>query len=104
MNGSKRLHLQDGALSIFELCMRFSIRLEVEWIPRGKNEQADFISSLIDFDDWNVDPHLFGYFDSVWVLIRWIVLHPSIMHNYLDFLVVSGIQALKQWMHSQCCG
>ena len=65
-NGSRRLHLQDGALSIFELCMRFSIRLEMEWIPRGENEQADFISRIIDFDDWKIDPHLFEYFDSLW--------------------------------------
>ena len=100
-NGSRRLHLQDGALSIFELYMRFSIRLKMEWIPRGENEQADFISRIIDFDDCKIDPHLLIRCGA---LILWIVLHPSIMHKYLDFLVVSGTQALKQWMLLRCHG
>ena len=32
-NGSKKMHLQDGALCIFETCMKYSLRLE--WIPRS---------------------------------------------------------------------
>ena len=42
MHGSKRLHLQDGAFSIFETCMNFSLKLDVEWIPRDDNERAAF--------------------------------------------------------------
>lgn len=42
MHGSKRLHLQDGAFSIFETCMNFSLKLDVEWIPRDDNERATF--------------------------------------------------------------
>ena len=50
-NGSKKMHLQDGTLSIFEICMKYSLRLEVEWIPRSLNEKADFISHIMDYDD-----------------------------------------------------
>ena len=66
MHGSKRLHLQDGAFSIFETCMNFSLKLDVEWIPRGDNERADHISRIIDVDDWKIDPALFAYLDALW--------------------------------------
>ena len=66
MHGSKHLHLQDGAMSIFETCMRFALKLEVEWLRRSRNERADYISRIIDFDDWKIDPALFLYLESLW--------------------------------------
>ena len=33
-NGSKKPHLQDGAISIFEACFQHSIKVEMEWVPR----------------------------------------------------------------------
>jgi hypothetical protein len=65
-NGSKKPHLQDGALSIFEVCMQFSIKLEMVWTPRNDNERADFISRIVDYDDWKLDTSLFVQFDSLW--------------------------------------
>jgi len=35
--GSRKPHLQDGAMSIFELCFSAGIKLEMEWIPRDAN-------------------------------------------------------------------
>ena len=32
--GSKRKHLQSIALSIFDLCFKYGIHLDMEWIPR----------------------------------------------------------------------
>ena len=49
--GSMKSDLQDIALDIFTICLRNNIRLEVDWIPRTLNDQADFISRLIDTDD-----------------------------------------------------
>ena len=43
-NGSRKEHLQDGAMAIFELCFQHAIKLGVEWIPRSQNEKADFVS------------------------------------------------------------
>ncbi|VDI73077.1 Hypothetical predicted protein [Mytilus galloprovincialis] len=37
-----------------------------EWVPRTFNEKADFISRIIDYDDWDVGEQLFTYFDSLW--------------------------------------
>ena len=65
-NGSKKTHLQDGALCIFETCMKYSLRLEVEWIPRSLNEQADYLSRIMDYDDWKVDPSWFAVLDTLW--------------------------------------
>ena len=65
-SGSKKSHLQEGALAIFEVCLSHSIRLEVEWIPRKENERADYISRIVDVDDWMVDPMLFQQLDALW--------------------------------------
>ena len=37
--GSRKEHLQDGALVIFELCFTHSIRLEMDWIPSRAHTQ-----------------------------------------------------------------
>ena len=34
-SGSRKPHLQDGAMAIFELCFQHSIKLEMDWIPRS---------------------------------------------------------------------
>ena len=41
------------ARNIFNICIRSGIYLEVQWIPRTMNQQADYISRLIDTDDWH---------------------------------------------------
>ena len=64
--GSRKPHLQDGAVSIFEMCMRHAIKLEMEWLPRSENEKADLISRIVDYDDWKVDPLTFSYYNSLW--------------------------------------
>ena len=52
--GSMKLDLHRLAIKIFQFCAEHSIRLEVQWIPRTVNEKADYISRLIDFDDWQI--------------------------------------------------
>ena len=64
--GSRQANLQTLALNIFTLCMANQIRLEPEWIPRKENEQADFISKIIDYDDWMLDPVVFAELDCDW--------------------------------------
>ena len=38
--GSRKLHLQDGAMAVFEVCFQYIIKLDMEWIPRSQNEQS----------------------------------------------------------------
>ncbi|VDH90196.1 Hypothetical predicted protein [Mytilus galloprovincialis] len=40
--------------------------VEKVWVPRTLNEKADFISRIIDYDDWGIDEQLFMYVDSLW--------------------------------------
>ena len=49
--GSMKVDLHALAINIFQKCVHKNIRLEVEWIPRTENEQADAISRFIDTDD-----------------------------------------------------
>ena len=67
--GSKKPHLQDGTISIFQNCLSKNIRLELEWIPRTLNEKADYISRLMDWDDWQLSPSIFQQLDVFWVPI-----------------------------------
>ena len=42
------------------------ISIEMEWIPRSQNDQADFLSRIFDSDDWGLSPLSFHHIDSVW--------------------------------------
>ena len=71
--GSMKRDLQDIAFGIFKLCMSKSIYLEMEWIPRTENEKADYLSKIVDFDDWGISfailvllQRRFGQFQVDW--------------------------------------
>ena len=64
--GSRKQHLQDGVLSIFSICLKANIRLEMEWIPRSANERADYVSKIVDYDDWMLDPAIFQQLEACW--------------------------------------
>ena len=57
--GSIKLDFHRLAIKSFQLSAKRSIRLEVQWIPRTENEKADYISRLLDFDDWQITHNLF---------------------------------------------
>ena len=65
-SGSMKSDLHQLALSIFEILIRNSIDLQVDWIPRSFNDHADAISRIIDFDDWGVSLEFFNYIDHIW--------------------------------------
>ena len=64
--GSAKPHLQQVALEIHKVCGEHGIRLIAEWVPRTQNELADYLSKLVDVDDWQVHPRLFEELDDVW--------------------------------------
>ena len=59
--GSRRTHLQDLAVQIFEICIRNDILIRPTWIPREQNRYADSLSKLSDTDDWTIDNETFTY-------------------------------------------
>jgi hypothetical protein len=58
--GSMVQNLQELALEIFEMCIKNSITLSIDWIPRDENEMADELSKHRDIDDWQVNDNIFN--------------------------------------------
>lgn len=50
----------------FELCVQHQIHLEPEWVPREENQLADYLSRIVDYDDWYLNPHIFTMLDRLW--------------------------------------
>ena len=66
--GSRQQQLQMIAMSIFSLCVHSHIHPELEWIPRELNECADFLSRIVDIDNWMLNPSVFLQIDAEWGL------------------------------------
>lgn len=49
---STKTHLQSLAFAICSKCAEYSISIRIVWIPRNQNTKADYISNIIDYDDW----------------------------------------------------
>ena len=64
--GSMKKDLQRLALRIFSMCLLNCITLEVEWIPRSANDRADFLSRVVDYDDWRVNRDYFLLAEEKW--------------------------------------
>ena len=52
--GSPKLLLQEEARRNFDIFVFHGISIESEWGPRASNEQADYLSRIVDSDDWSV--------------------------------------------------
>ena len=55
---SMKPELQSLAMYIFNICVEKHISIEMEWIPRTLNEKADYLSRIVDYDDWGIHPLL----------------------------------------------
>ena len=64
--GSKKSGLHATAVKVFSLSVQHHIRLEPEWIPRHLNERADYLSRIVDYDDWQLNPDIFADLDVAW--------------------------------------
>ena len=56
---SMKLGFHKMSRRIFDICFRSGTHLEVQWIPRTSNQQADYISRLIHTDDWQITDEFF---------------------------------------------
>ena len=63
-----KLELHRMARRIFDICVQSGIYLDIQWIPRTLNQQADYISRLIDIDDWQTTDDLFLSLNDRWGL------------------------------------
>ena len=63
---SRKPDLQAVSLKVFALVVRYQIRLEPEWVPRELNEKADYLSRIVDYDDWFLNPAVFEELNVLW--------------------------------------
>ena len=66
LHGSKKPELQSEALGIFSMCVQNKFRIKPSWTPREQNEQADYLSRIVDYDDWMLNPVSFGALEHRW--------------------------------------
>lgn len=64
--GSMTRELQNIAIDIFSFCTVNCISLEIEWLPRTFNQKADYLSKIIDCNDWGLSVALFNNLDQLW--------------------------------------
>ena len=77
--GSTRSDLHAITLEIFQFCTDYGIELEVQWIPHTEIDRTDYISCIIDVDDWQISASCFMSLEIRLAggLIPWIVLLAS---------------------------
>ena len=101
--GSRKAILQVEALAIFAVCVSSCIRLEPEWIPREENEKANFISRLVDHDDWKLQQYSKswtlngGHTPLIGLLICTTTRCKGSTHD-------TGTRAQRQWMPLHATG
>ena len=96
--GSMVRELQEIALRIFFFTSMRHIQLDLNWLPRGQNSEADFFSKVINFDDYSVHDIFSPTLVGSGVHIRWIDLLVAIMQNYPGSIRDSFNQALRLLM------
>ncbi|VDI01647.1 Hypothetical predicted protein [Mytilus galloprovincialis] len=60
------MHLQCFAYDIFKFCSKERVIVQPIWVPRSENCRADFLSKMIDIDDWQTSPEFFEFMDNLW--------------------------------------
>jgi hypothetical protein len=63
---TKVYELQSLALTIFEFCAKNDRQIHTVWIPREKNTLADYLSRIIDIDNWAISTEFFHFLDELW--------------------------------------
>ena len=69
LKGSKVHELQSLVLTVFEFCAINDTEIHtvcIPWIPREQNTQADYLSRIIDIDDWAISTEFFQFIDELW--------------------------------------
>ena len=64
--GNMRRDLHGIALRIYQLCLEHGVEFEIDWIPRAQLQKADFLSRLIDIDDWQITRECFDALEKLW--------------------------------------
>ncbi|CAG2198047.1 unnamed protein product [Mytilus edulis] len=64
--GSTKTILQNLALDIFAARLKYNVNIDIVWIPRTLNEKANFLSRIVDHDDWGISYYICRLIESLW--------------------------------------
>ena len=92
--GSMKEGLHDLAIRIFEFCAMNDIHLNIQWIPRTELERADYISRIIDIDDWQLTAVASSSLKSYGVRTRLTALQIITIRKLTSIFQDSGIQVV----------
>jgi hypothetical protein len=53
-------------LQLYTFTLNLGCTLKVEWVPRGLNQWADYLSKIRDTSDWKLNTTIFLQLDNVW--------------------------------------
>ena len=90
--GSMMGHLQSITWDIYNACIKHHISLQIEWVPRTVNEKADYVSKIVNKDDWSISTDIFDILDRNWGHIPLTGLLLIIILNCQDLLPAFGTQ------------
>ncbi len=54
------------SLQLFKICLNSQINLDIKWVPRECNSDADSISQILDYDDYTINDTVFMQLDALW--------------------------------------
>jgi hypothetical protein len=54
------------AWNIYKISISNNINIELEWLSREQNVQADYFSKIFDFDNWSVAENIFNTIQCKW--------------------------------------
>ena len=59
------LHIFALYKNIFNMCVGNNIELNIQWIQWKELDKTDFISRIIDIDDWQISYSVFRCLDGI---------------------------------------
>ena len=62
--------VHDISIQIVEFYNNLQMEVNVKWVPRTENVEADLLSRQEDFDDWGVLVEFFNFLDGLYTVDR----------------------------------
>ncbi|XP_068716373.1 uncharacterized protein [Montipora foliosa] len=98
--------LQELALDIFLFASGHNIRLDLTWIPRDQNSEADRFSKVVDIDDYSVHDDVFIHLDRLWgphSIDRFASSYNAKLPRFNSRFLQSGTEAIDAFSQDWSC-
>ena len=92
-SGSMKEHLPQLVVDIFHTA-RKNIEIDVQWVLRLLNERADYLSKIVDYDDWIVKIAIFVQSPPSGGPVQLTVLLVPLAASFVDFNLSTLIRIL----------